>query len=100
LSATTFCRPCNWRGAKYKASAPLHEWKQIEEYEVLIACKSDEEKAPEKTRADIASIEKSFQEVDKNLAPLNAEKLRDEEEIRCALFARCVATDDPRLRGK
>jgi hypothetical protein len=78
--------------------APLSEWTQFEEYELLSDCKAGQEKAADHTRENIERAQKSLQEAFKDFGPPSKqEKLRDDEEIQCALYARCVATDDPRL---
>jgi hypothetical protein len=78
--------------------APLWEWTQFDEYETLSECKSGQEKAQNKTRAQIESAEKALQETVKDAGPSKAEKLRNEEEVDCALYAKCISTDDPRLK--
>src|SRR6266849_8775462 len=84
---------------KCTPSAPLSEWKQFGEYEALSDCKQGQEKAQDKTREQIESVEKALQGAFKDAGPSKAEKSRNEEEIDCALYARCIATDDPRLKG-
>jgi hypothetical protein len=83
---------------KCTPAAPLSEWTQLDEYEKLAECKSAQEKAQDKTREQIKSAENALHEEFKDAGPSKAEKLRTEEEVDCALYARCVATDDPRLK--
>jgi len=83
---------------KCTPEAPLSEWTQFDEYETLSECKSGQEKVQDRTREQIESAEKALEGESKDAGPSKAEKLRNEEEVDCALYAKCVATDDPRLK--
>jgi hypothetical protein len=78
---------------KCNPDAPLSEWQESGEYERLSECQTDQEKAPDDTRKIIEDLD---QETIGD-APSKEEKAADDEEIRCAYHARCVASDDPRL---
>lgn len=90
---------------KCAPEAPLSEWTRFDEYESLSDCKAGQDKAQDKTRENISAAEKVLRDVfppeKKELQDAidNAEKMKNDEQVHCALYPRCVASDDPRLKG-
>jgi hypothetical protein len=72
--------------------APISRWKQWESYESLDACKAGLDKAEEEEKTNLSNI-KSFLQEPKELDDY------DKESIFCAGLSRCIASDDPRLKG-
>jgi hypothetical protein len=80
---------------KCAATVPLSEWKQSGEYEHLDECEDAKSKSASDTREILGSIRKAFPE-----KPSKQDEFEDQQEIECAALAECIATDDPRLKGK
>ena len=76
--------------------APISEWKQFEAYETLSDCKTNREKAADQTKEKLKVADKIVREA-LGGQPSKEEIQRDQAEVTCATYARCIETDDPRL---
>jgi hypothetical protein len=77
---------------KCNPDSPLSGWKQDGEFEKLAECQAKQEKEPDDTK-------EVWKAVDKFTGPSKDGQEMEEENIRCAYHARCIATDDPRPKG-
>jgi hypothetical protein len=84
--------------------APFLEWEESKEYESLSACQADQAKASARKRKELDEINKYMEEAASPPMTKNAKsafeeiyRKSEEREIECAGYARCVASDDPRL---
>jgi hypothetical protein len=92
--------------------APLSEWEESKEYETLSVCQADQTKASATKRKELEEIDKAINEATttgeiRDLLGGMTKKQRanfeenyrksEEREVECAGYARCVASDDPRL---
>lgn len=79
--------------------ADVSSWKQYEEFERLADCKTAQETVAERVKQGIANAEKAINDTFSDVPPdTKEEKRKNEEEILCAYYARCIASDDARLR--
>jgi hypothetical protein len=84
---------------KCTPTAPLSQWTQYRAYERVSDCEAEQLKAQD----DLKEINKAIDDAGapqfKKGKLWEHEKLREQEEIRCAdpALTRCIASDDPRL---
>jgi hypothetical protein len=77
---------------KCNRDAPLLEWKQAGAFERISDCQAQQKKEPD-------DIKKIVNAIDDASSATKNDKAWEVEEILCASLARCIATDDSRLKS-